>query len=106
MKVEITSATECRSLNGHEVRYGKKLIYKEYFAEMSPIIGKKATLEMYHRHNNNWQQAESERKTYKIDIQRMIADFNSFVGFGDGELEIGSIHEAKQIEGTNEVIIL
>lgn len=49
-----------------EVNRFQKLKYKEYFAEMSPIIGKKAAIEMYHRNNYNWDEAEQKLRTFTI----------------------------------------
>lgn len=72
IKVQILSD----GITAKEVNRFQKLIYKDYFSEMSPIIGKKATLEMYHRNNNNFQEAEDKLRTFTIESYR-----NSLSGF-------------------------
>jgi hypothetical protein len=52
----------CREVNRFE-----KLEYKAYYAEMAPILGKKATIAMYHRNNYNWDEAEQKLRVFTLD---------------------------------------
>lgn len=111
IQVEITSATECKSLNPHGKKPPRKQDYR---------IDSNSGLSAFQNHTKEWQQAESERKTFKIilsndenyhwECNRCLNNNNIYLyecgKCGQSLFERGSIHEAKQIEGTNEVIIL
>ncbi len=53
-----------------EVNRFEKLNYKAYYAEMAPVIGKKATIDMYYRNNANHLEAESKLRTFETENER------------------------------------
>lgn len=89
-----------------EVNRFQKLRYKEYFSEMSPIIGKIAALEMYHRNNNNWQEAESKLRTFEIDAFCITVNKNTGAKYyrtvsmsgGWHKLDLNEIHSAEILD--------
>ena len=92
-----------------EVNRFTKLNWKEYYSEMSPIIGKKATIEMYHRNNANFEEAESKLRTWEIEAIREYNEYdNSHVDITkddfDFQLTEGAIYKAEIING--KIIIL